>query len=137
MASPEALAIKEQLRLLSETVGGAQSVEEQRAQYEIAASMMTVAPDGVAWTEVDAGGVPAIWADSEEGSSDHVVMYVHGGGEFQLELVGMRHRLHGFPRFDHDLVEQYRKAGLAVLVGGATRKDGVPFRVEMKSHDPG
>ena len=31
MASPEALAIKEQLRLLSETVGGAQSVEEQRA----------------------------------------------------------------------------------------------------------
>ena len=60
MASPEALAIKEQLRLLSEMVGGAQSVEEQRAQYEMAASMMTVAPDGVAWTEVDAGGVPAM-----------------------------------------------------------------------------
>ena len=90
MASPEALAIKEQLRLLSETVGGAQSVEEQRAQYEIAASMMTVAPDGVAWTEVDAGGVPAIWADSEEGSSDHVVMYVHGGGYVIGSATGYR-----------------------------------------------
>jgi acetyl esterase/lipase len=90
MASPEALAIKEQLRLLSETVGGAQSVEEQRAQYEIAASMMTAAPDGVAWTEVDAGGVPAIWADSEEGSSDHVVMYVHGGGYVIGSATGYR-----------------------------------------------
>ena len=90
MASPEALAIKEQLRLLSETVGGAQSVEEQRAQYEMAASMMTVAPDGVAWTEVDAGGVPAIWADSEEGSSDHVVMYVHGGGYVIGSATGYR-----------------------------------------------
>ena len=80
MASPEALAIKEQLRLLGETVGGTESVEEQRAQFEMAVAMMTVAPEGVAWTEVDAGGVPAIWADPEGCSPDHVVMYVHGGG---------------------------------------------------------
>jgi acetyl esterase/lipase len=80
MASPEALAIKEQLRLLGESVGGTESVEEQRAQFEMAAAMMTAAPDGVTWTEVDAGGVPSIWADPDGGSPDHVVMYVHGGG---------------------------------------------------------
>ena len=90
MASPEALAIKEQLRLLGETVGGTESVEEQRAQFEMAVAMMTVAPEGVAWTKVDAGGVPAIWADAEEGSSDHVVMYVHGGGYVIGSATGYR-----------------------------------------------
>ncbi len=90
MASPEALAIKEQLRLLGETVGGTESVEEQRAQFEMAVAMMTVAPEGVAWTEVDAGGVPAIWADADEGSSDHVVMYVHGGGYVIGSATGYR-----------------------------------------------
>ncbi len=80
MASPEALAIKEQLRLLGETVGGTQSIEEQRAQLDMALAMMSAPPEGVTWTEVDAGGVPAIWADPEGGSTAHVVMYVHGGG---------------------------------------------------------
>ena len=90
MASPEALAIKEQLRLLGESVGGTESVEEQRAQFEMAAAMMTAAPDGVTWTEVDAGGVPAIWADPDGGSTDHVVMYVHGGGYVIGSATGYR-----------------------------------------------
>ncbi|HJM27020.1 MAG TPA: alpha/beta hydrolase [Acidimicrobiales bacterium] len=80
MASEQANAIKEQLRMLSEAVGGVETVEEQRAQFEMAMSMMTVPPDGVTWTEVDAGGVPAIWANPEGGSADHVIQYVHGGG---------------------------------------------------------
>ncbi len=80
MASEQANVIKEQLRLLSETVGEVESVEEKRAQFEMAAAMMTAPPEGVAWTEVDAGGVPAIWADAEDASTDHVVQYVHGGG---------------------------------------------------------
>ena len=36
-------------------------------------------PDTSAWTEVDAGGVPAIWADPIGGASDRAVQYVHGG----------------------------------------------------------
>ena len=44
MASEQANAIKEQLRMLSEAVGGVETVEEQRAQFEMAAAMMT-APD--------------------------------------------------------------------------------------------
>jgi acetyl esterase/lipase len=90
MASAEATAIREQLRLLGESVGGSESVEEQRAQYEMAAAMMTVAPEGVSWTEVDAGGVPAIWADPEGCSPDHVVMYVHGGGYVIGSATGYR-----------------------------------------------
>lgn len=80
MASEQANAIKEQLRMLSEAVGGVETIEEQRAQFEMAAAMMTAPPEGVTWTEVDAGGVPAIWADPEGGSTEHVIQYVHGGG---------------------------------------------------------
>lgn len=80
MASEQANAIKEQLKLLSEAVGGVETVEEQRAQFEMAAAMMTAPPEGVIWTEVDAGGVAAIWADAEGGSTEHVIQYVHGGG---------------------------------------------------------
>ncbi|MBS1264503.1 MAG: Monoterpene epsilon-lactone hydrolase [Acidimicrobiaceae bacterium] len=80
MASEQANAIKEQLRMLAEAVGGVETIEEQRAQFEMAAAMMTAPPEGVTWTEVDAGGVPAIWADPEGGSTEHVIQYVHGGG---------------------------------------------------------
>src|SRR4051794_15941080 len=50
-----------------------------RASYETFSSL-TTDPEGVRWTEVDAGGVPAIWADPEGGATDRVVQYVHGGG---------------------------------------------------------
>ncbi len=90
MASEQANAIKEQLRMLSEAVGGVETVEEQRAQFEMAAAMMTAPPEGVTWSEVDAGGVPAIWADAEGGSTEHVVQYVHGGGYKIGSAVGYR-----------------------------------------------
>ena len=92
MASPEAEALKEQLRMLREAVLDQDAtLEQQRAQYEMAAPMMCAAPEGVTWTEVDAGGVPAIWADPEDGSTDHVVMYVHGGGYVIGSAGGYRH----------------------------------------------
>jgi len=80
MASPEALAIKEQLRLLGDAVTSLDSIEDQRSQFEMALTSMTALPVGVRWTEVNAGGVPAIWADAEGGSREHAVIYVHGGG---------------------------------------------------------
>jgi len=50
-----------------------------RASYETFSSL-TTDPEGVRWTEVDAGGVPAIWADPAGGATDRVLQYVHGGG---------------------------------------------------------
>jgi acetyl esterase/lipase len=41
---------------------------------------MTAPPTGVTWTVVDAGGVPAIWAEPEGGAPDAALQYVHGGG---------------------------------------------------------
>ncbi len=80
MASKQANEIKELLRRLSESAAKDESVEEQRARIDMAQEAMTARPAGVTWTEVDAGGVTAIWADPEDGSMDHVVLYLHGGG---------------------------------------------------------
>ncbi len=80
MASKQANEIKVLLRRVSESAAKDESVEEQRARIDMAQEAMTARPAGVTWTEVDAGGVTAIWADPEDGSMDHVVMYLHGGG---------------------------------------------------------
>lgn len=37
-------------------------------------------PEGVSGTVVDADGVDAEWVDASEGSSNHVLLYLHGGG---------------------------------------------------------
>jgi monoterpene epsilon-lactone hydrolase len=37
-------------------------------------------PDGVAWTPVDAGGVPGLWAIPDQPTDGRVVQYLHGGG---------------------------------------------------------
>lgn len=81
MASPEAEEIKTQLAAWVETLqtDPPPELDEMRASYAALAELGT-RPVGVTWTEVDAGGVPAIWADVEGGSTDRVVMYVHGGG---------------------------------------------------------
>jgi len=79
MASPQAEAIKEQLRVFAGALDPNASLEEMRSSYETFSSL-TGDPAGVRWTEVDAGGVPAIWADPADGSQDRVLQYVHGGG---------------------------------------------------------
>ncbi len=55
------------------------TVLEMRAAME-AGSAATPVPEGVTFTPVDAGGVPAEWNDAESVRQDHVVVYFHGGG---------------------------------------------------------
>jgi epsilon-lactone hydrolase len=79
MASAQAEGIKDRLREFAAGLDPNMGLEEMRASYETFAALTTV-PEGVEWTEVDAGGVPAIWADAAGGATDRVLQYVHGGG---------------------------------------------------------
>jgi monoterpene epsilon-lactone hydrolase len=79
MASPQAEAIKDQLRQFAEKMDPNMELAEMRAMYADFAEL-TAHPHGVTWTEVDAGGVPSIWADTADGAQDRVLQYVHGGG---------------------------------------------------------
>jgi acetyl esterase/lipase len=79
VASTQADAIKDQLRAFAANLGPGLELAEVRASYQTFASLTTT-PAGVTWTEVDAGGVPAIWAEPAGGSPDRVLQYVHGGG---------------------------------------------------------
>jgi epsilon-lactone hydrolase len=42
--------------------------------------MLATEPEGVTYAEVDAGGVPALWAIPVDASSDHVLLHSHSGG---------------------------------------------------------
>ena len=83
MTSPEAEALKETLAEMLAQLSGTEEhpvlVDEMRGLYGLFADI-TAEPDEVTWTEVDAGGIPAIWADPDAGATDRVVQYVHGGG---------------------------------------------------------
>jgi epsilon-lactone hydrolase len=41
---------------------------------------LTADPDGVEYTDADAGGVPAMWIVPETRAQDRVIFYAHGGG---------------------------------------------------------
>jgi epsilon-lactone hydrolase len=79
MASPQADAVKEQLIQFASGLNPDAELQDMREMYAHFAAL-TSEPAGVLWTETDAGGVPAIWADPEGGAADRVLMYVHGGG---------------------------------------------------------
>lgn len=79
MASEQAAAVKTRLREFAASIDPKASLEQLRALYDGFAAL-TAEPTGVTWTEVDAGGVPAIWADTRGGATDRVLQYVHGGG---------------------------------------------------------
>jgi len=81
MASVQAEALKAQLLTVRDSLGGSghPSLAELRAAGEGFAAM-TAEPDGVRYTEIDAGGLRALWADPDGGATDRVVQYVHGGG---------------------------------------------------------
>ncbi|MBO0705105.1 MAG: alpha/beta hydrolase [Candidatus Dormibacteraeota bacterium] len=49
--------------------------------------LATLEPEGVSYQEVDAGGVPSLWAIPAGGADDRVVVFTHGGGY----VVGSRH----------------------------------------------
>jgi epsilon-lactone hydrolase len=57
----------------------APTLEEMRANSGMM-GQMTGEPEGVTYSEVDAGGVPAIWAIPAQGADDRVLEYLHGGG---------------------------------------------------------
>jgi epsilon-lactone hydrolase len=53
--------------------------EDQRALIE-EWSVLTAEPGGVDYLEIDAGGVPAMWAIPKDAAADRVVLGIHGGG---------------------------------------------------------
>jgi acetyl esterase/lipase len=79
MASPQAEAVKARLVEFAGNLTPETELEQMREMYAHFAAL-TTEPAGVLWTEADAGGVPAIWADPEGGAADRVLLYVHGGG---------------------------------------------------------
>ncbi len=80
MASEQAEAIKAMMIANRQEGEGRQvSLEEMRANSG-AFSELTAEPEGVTYSEVDAGGVPAIWAIPAQGADDRVLEYLHGGG---------------------------------------------------------
>ncbi|MEA3215462.1 MAG: epsilon-lactone hydrolase [Acidimicrobiia bacterium] len=79
MASQQAEAVKTTLRAFAASLTPDMELADMRASYAQFAGVCA-APSGVTWTDVDAGGVPAIWADPTGGATDRVLQYVHGGG---------------------------------------------------------
>ena len=80
MMSPEAKAMEEVLRAMSEAVIDSEpTLEEQRAASE-AFGEMTAEPSGVTYTETEIAGRRAQWIEPEGAASDRVLLYVHGGG---------------------------------------------------------
>ena len=83
MASPQAEALKAAMRAFRDSVvpdGPPPTLEQQRAGAEAGMAAMGVMPPGVNVTEVEAGGVPALWIEPAGAAADRVVLYLHGGG---------------------------------------------------------
>lgn len=80
MASEQAEALKATIIATRQQAQeqGPMSIEEMRANS--AMGQLTGEPEGVTYSEVDAGGVPAIWAIPAQGADDRVLEYLHGGG---------------------------------------------------------
>ena len=78
MASEALETIVGMLRSAGPIEGG--SVQEMRAAMEAGRLAATPVPEGVTFSPVDAGGVPAEWNDAEGGRQDRVIIYFHGGG---------------------------------------------------------
>ena len=84
MASEQAELQKTMMRQFREMALGSAgaappTLEQMRSSDAMMASMATD-PVGVAFDEVDAGGVAAMWVTPEGAATDRAVMYLHGGG---------------------------------------------------------
>lgn len=86
VASPQARDIEEKYRwyraATDELVANAQreNRELSMADYRtLSFFTLTPEPAGVAYEDVDADGVPCIWADPPRGAKDRVVLFFHGG----------------------------------------------------------
>lgn len=78
MISPQAERMKQQLAEFAARLAG-QNVAGMREVFRTFSSG-TTRPPGVAWTRIDAGGVPGIWADADGGALNRAILYLHGGG---------------------------------------------------------
>lgn len=76
MAGPEIQSLVEMLRANPPLQG---TIDDMRAMMAATAGTAPL-PEGVAFEEVNAGGVRAEWARPEGGSNERVVLYAHGGG---------------------------------------------------------
>jgi monoterpene epsilon-lactone hydrolase len=81
MLSPENAAVHQANRdlLTAWTADPNASVDDFRRIFEEFLAELAVAPDA-AFEEVDAGGVPAIWACAPGAASDRAVIHFHSGG---------------------------------------------------------
>ena len=83
MASPEALAINEIIKAYRDNVvpdGPPPTVEQQRAGADATMEAVGTMPDGVDVQDANANGVPGLWITPKSASTNHVVLYLHGGG---------------------------------------------------------
>jgi acetyl esterase/lipase len=83
MASQEAQAINAIIRSYRDNVvpdGPPPTVEQQRAGAEATMASVGTMPDNVDVQETSANGVPGLWIVPRSASTDHVVLYLHGGG---------------------------------------------------------
>ena len=83
MASPEALAINEIVKAYRDNVvpdGPPPTVEQQRAGADATMEAVGTMPDGIDVQDANANGVPGLWITPKSASTNHVVLYLHGGG---------------------------------------------------------
>ena len=81
MASPQAQAIDDLYQGWVRTMQDKpdMSLEELRDMFEHWGDI-TAEPGGVDYSEVDAGGVPAMWVTPKDCATDRVALCTHGGG---------------------------------------------------------
>ena len=81
MPSPEAAQVftMNQELLAAWSADPNASIDDWRRIFEEFLSQIRI-PDGVSYTEVDAGGVSAIWATASGAAEDQVVIHFHSGG---------------------------------------------------------
>lgn len=94
MPSPEADQLKQRLTRFAADLRGAgptpPSLAEMRAVFATFCATVTP-PAEVTWTEADADGVPALWANPAGGATDRVIQYLHGGAYLLGDTDAYRH----------------------------------------------
>ena len=78
MPNPQLDQIRAMLKANPVVTEGA-TLEQMRKGLDAMGGMTPALPD-VATAEVDAGGVAATWFTPQDGASDRVLLYLHGGG---------------------------------------------------------
>jgi epsilon-lactone hydrolase len=79
MASKQADELKSLYRGWSVALSGGMPLDEWRDMVE-RWEVVTAEPGGVDYLEIDAGGVPAMWAVPKGCAADRVLLCLHGGG---------------------------------------------------------